>query len=195
VRPAVLHQTWPAIAFWATVGVTLGYDLMLSATRHVDAGAAKDRAQLPLHLAVGLGVTVAIWLAPRVHELDTPGGARWPVIAGFAIAWAGFAFRIWSIRTLGRYFTKTLTTVTDQPVIDTGPYRIVRHPSYTGLIATMFGIGVMLGNWLSLALCFGTTLIAFAFRILTEERMLRRELGEPYERYAATHKRLVPGVW
>ncbi len=195
MRPAVLHDTWAAVAFWTTVAVTLGYDLVLSATRHVEAAAAKDRAQLPLHLAVGAGVTAAIWLAPAAHDLDTPGGRMWPVVIGFAIAWAGFSFRVWSIRTLGRYFTKTLTTVEDQPVIDSGPYAYVRHPSYTGLVATMLGIGLMLGNWLSLVLCFGTTFVAFTLRMLSEERMLRRELGEPYERYAASRKRLIPGVW
>jgi protein-S-isoprenylcysteine O-methyltransferase Ste14 len=195
VRPAVLHETGPAIAFWVTVAVTLGYDLVLSATRHVEADAAKDRAQLPLHLAVTAGLFLAIWVAPSVHELDMPGGRLWPVVVGCAIAWSGFAFRVWAIRTLGSYFTKTLTTVEGQPVIDVGPYRIVRHPSYTGLMAILFGIGLMLGNWLSLALCVGTTLVAFTFRILSEERMLRRELGEPYERYAATRKRLIPGVW
>lgn len=195
MRPIVLHELWAGIAFWATVVITLGYDLALSATRHVEAGAAKDRAQVPLHIAVGVGVALAIWLAPSVHSLDMPGGTTWPVAAGFIIAWKGFLFRVWAIRTLGKYFTKTLTTVEDQPVIDTGPYALVRHPSYTGLIATMFGIGLMLGNWLSLALCFGTTLVAFTFRMLSEERMLRAELGPPYEAYAATHKRLIPGVW
>lgn len=195
MRPAVLHETLPAVAFWTTMAITLGYDLVLSATRHVDAEAAKDRAQLPLHIAVTVGLWAGIWVATAADGLDMPGGRTWPVVAGFVIAWGGFAFRIWAIRTLGRYFTKTLTTVDDQPVIDFGPYRLVRHPSYTGLVAILFGIGVMLGNWLSLALCFGTTLGAFTFRMLSEERMLRRELGEPYERYAATHKRLIPGVW
>ncbi len=195
MRPAVLNDTWPAIAFWATVAVTLGYDLVLSATRHVEPGAAKDHAQIWLHLAVTAGLVLAIWVAPEAHSLDMPGGRIWPVVAGFVVAWAGFAFRVWAIRTLGRYFTKTLTTVEDQPVIDTGPYAYVRHPSYTGLVAILLGIGLMLGNWLSVLLCFGTTLVAFAYRIVVEERMLRSELGEPYERYAATHRRLVPGVW
>ena len=191
----MLHETLPAIAFWSTMAVTLGYDLVLSATRHVEADAAKDRAQLPLHIAVTAGLWAAIGIATAAHGLDMPGGRIWPVAAGFAIAWAGFAFRVWAIRTLGRYFTKTLTTVSGQPVIDFGPYRMVRHPSYTGLVAILFGIGLMLGNWLSLLLCFGTTFVAFTFRMLSEERMLRRELGEPYERYAATRKRLIPGVW
>jgi protein-S-isoprenylcysteine O-methyltransferase Ste14 len=177
------------------MAITLGYDLVLSATRHVEAEAAKDRAQVPLHVVCAVGVVLATWIAPTVHSLDLPGDRIWPVAAGFVVAWAGFALRIWAIRTLGSYFTKTLTTVANQPVIDTGPYAVVRHPSYTGLVTIMLGIGLMLGNCLSIVLSFGVTLAAFVWRIGPEERMLRAELGAPYGEYAATHKRLIPGVW
>jgi protein-S-isoprenylcysteine O-methyltransferase Ste14 len=177
------------------MAITLGYDLVLSATRHVDANAAKDRAQVPLHIVCTVGVVLAVWVGPSVHSLDLPGNRTWPVVAGFALAWAGFAIRVWAIRTLGRYFTKTLTTVTGQPVIDTGPYAVVRHPSYTGLVAIMLGLGLMLGNWLSILLSGGVTLAAFAWRIGPEEHMLRAELGAPYDEYAATRKRLIPGLW
>jgi protein-S-isoprenylcysteine O-methyltransferase Ste14 len=195
LRPAVLYDTWAAIAFWATLGTTSLYDFAISARHRVPAEARADRGQGPLTLAVIGGIGAAILAAGRVHSLDLPGSRSWPVVAGLTVAWVGFAVRVWAVRTLGQYFTKTLTIQPDQAVIDSGPYALVRHPSYTGLLATTFGFGLALGNLLSIALCFGITTIAFVIRISSEERMLRSALGERYEAFAATRKRLLPGVW
>jgi protein-S-isoprenylcysteine O-methyltransferase Ste14 len=195
VKPAVLNETWAGIAFWTTVAVTSLYDFALSAGHRVDREARKDRGQVPLTLAVAGGLFAAVVIAGNVHSLELPGSASWPVVAGLIVAWSGFALRVWAVTTLGRFFTKTLTVSAEQPVIDSGPYAFVRHPSYTGLLATSFGFGLMLGNVLSLAVCFGASTGAFVWRIQVEERMLRRGLGAPYEAYAATRKRLVPGVW
>jgi len=70
---------------------------------------------------------------------------------GLAIIWAGVGLRWWSFRTLGRYFTIDVMTSADQPVISTGPYRFLRHPSYAALLLILVGIGIMSANWLSLA--------------------------------------------
>lgn len=83
----------------------------------------------------------------------------------------------------------------EQPVISTGPYAYVRHPSYTGLLLIVAGAGLAVGNWLGLALCVLLPLPALVVRIRVEEAELVRVLGEPYRRYAARTKRLVPGVW
>jgi protein-S-isoprenylcysteine O-methyltransferase Ste14 len=84
---------------------------------------------------------------------------------------------------------------TDHKVVDTGPYRLVRHPSYTGLLTIELGLGIMLGTWLSIPACLLPPLIAFAVRLVTEERVLARELGAPYREYMARTHRLIPGVW
>lgn len=195
MSPAVLHHAGAAIAFWATLAITSIFDLALSARHRVSAEARADRGQLPLTLAVAGAIVAAVLVAGRVDSLELPAGRWWPVVAGLAIAWAGFALRVWAVLTLGEYFTKTLMVQPDQAVIDSGPYALVRHPSYTGLLATTFGFGLALGNALSLVLCFGVSTIAFVIRISSEERMLRSELGERYEAYAASRKRLLPGVW
>jgi protein-S-isoprenylcysteine O-methyltransferase Ste14 len=80
-------------------------------------------------------------------------------------------------------------------VISDGPYRVLRHPSYAGSLLAVIGIGMFLGNWLSvLALTLGL-LIRILYRIRVEGQALLRELGDPYRDYAATRKRLVPYVW
>ena len=195
MKPAVLHETWAGIAFWTMVAVTAVYDFALSARHRVERDARKDRGQVPLTLAIIVGLVAAVEIAANVPSLELPGGAGWPVVVGLVITWSGFALRVWAVRTLGRFFTKTLTVSADQPVIDSGPYAFVRHPSYTGLLATSFGFGLMLGNLLSILVAFGIPAFAFVWRIRVEERMLRDSLGARYAAYAANRKRLVPGIW
>jgi protein-S-isoprenylcysteine O-methyltransferase Ste14 len=80
-------------------------------------------------------------------------------------------------------------------VISDGPDRVLRHPSHAGSLLAVIGIGMFLGNWLSvLALTLGL-LIRILYRIRVEEQALLRELGDPHRDYAATRKRLVPYVW
>jgi protein-S-isoprenylcysteine O-methyltransferase Ste14 len=82
-----------------------------------------------------------------------------------------------------------------QTVVDSGPYRWVRHPSYTGLLLICAGIGSALGNGASLACALLIPLAGLVARIHTEERVLLRELGDPYRLFTEGRARLIPGVW
>jgi protein-S-isoprenylcysteine O-methyltransferase Ste14 len=132
-----------------------------------------------------------------------PGVAQWATIRpaavgdwiGLLLFWAGISLRFWSIRTLGRYFTVIVQTSSDQPVITDGPYRVIRHPSYAALILIVVGVGLFIGNWLSLVSLAAAMTGGLVFRIRVEERALLKNLGDGYRDYAATHKRLVPMIW
>jgi protein-S-isoprenylcysteine O-methyltransferase Ste14 len=117
------------------------------------------------------------------------------VTLGVLVFAAGLLLRAWAVRTLGRYFKFTVVIQPDHRVVDSGPYRRIRHPSYTGLLMVELGLGIMLGTWLSIPACLLPPLIAFSIRLVTEERVLARELGEPYRVYMAHTHRLVPGIW
>jgi protein-S-isoprenylcysteine O-methyltransferase Ste14 len=80
-------------------------------------------------------------------------------------------------------------------VVSTGPYRWVRHPSYTGLLLIVIGFGVGVGNWLALAICVVVPVPGMLRRIQVEEAELARVLGDPYRRYQTETKRLIPGLW
>jgi protein-S-isoprenylcysteine O-methyltransferase Ste14 len=108
---------------------------------------------------------------------------------------SGEAMRVWSKVTLGRYFTYAVMTSNDQPVITSGPYRFLRHPSYTGILLIAIGAGATWGNWLGLGALTLTTLAGLSYRISVEERALLEELGDRYRTYADQHKRLIPFVW
>lgn len=123
------------------------------------------------------------------------GGGVWVFALGVAIAWLGLLLRWWSFMSLGAYFTVVVKTSHDQPVIDHGPYRVLRHPSYTGLLLAFAGIGVMLGNWVSAVAAVGVLLIAVIYRLRIEERALSAALGDRYRKFAASRARLIPYVW
>ena len=112
-----------------------------------------------------------------------------------AVIWAGIGLRWWSFRTLGSYFTFTVMTSADQPVISTGPYRVLRHPSYAAILLILARIGLSYGNWLSLAVLVFLPLAGFVYRIRTEEAALSTMLGAAYTSYARDRKRLIPFIW
>jgi protein-S-isoprenylcysteine O-methyltransferase Ste14 len=119
----------------------------------------------------------------------------WSSWLGAVLAVGGTLFRQWAILTLGRYFTRSVRVSSDQTVVQDGPYRWVRHPSYTGAVLAAAGVGLALGNALSLACLLLALLPAFGYRIHIEEDALVSALGEPYLAYRARTKRLIPFVW
>jgi protein-S-isoprenylcysteine O-methyltransferase Ste14 len=157
-------------------------------------GGGRDRSHAPLTLAVVGGIALGQFVARRAG-LVLPGPGWWPVALGVATFAIGLTLRAWAVHELGRFFKLTVVVQPDHRVVDTGPYRLIRHPSYTGLLMIELGLGIILGTWLSIAACFLPPLVAFAVRLLHEERVLASELGEPYRSYMRRTWRLVPGVW
>jgi protein-S-isoprenylcysteine O-methyltransferase Ste14 len=123
------------------------------------------------------------------------GGGVWLFAVGTVIAWLGLLLRWWSFASLGKYFTVVVRTSDDQPIVDRGPYRVLRHPSYTGLLLAFAGFGLMLGNWVSTIGAVGLLLIAVIYRLRIEERALSAALGDRYREFAASRARLIPYVW
>jgi protein-S-isoprenylcysteine O-methyltransferase Ste14 len=108
---------------------------------------------------------------------------------------AGIFVRQWAILTLGRFFTVDVRVHSDQTVVERGPYRWVRHPSYSGLLIFFIGLGLALSGWLSVIVLAILPAAGLIIRIQSEERALLTRLGEEYRRYAATRRRLFPGIW
>jgi protein-S-isoprenylcysteine O-methyltransferase Ste14 len=141
-----------------------------------------------------IAANVLLYLAPRA----VPAAAIRPAAAfaaGLVILLTGVALRGWSFAVLGRYFTFTLMVSPDQPVVTAGPYRVLRHPSYTGILLGCMGVGLASANWAGLAAMTLLPLAILLWRIHIEENALLATLGDRYRAYAAHHKRLVPLVW
>jgi protein-S-isoprenylcysteine O-methyltransferase Ste14 len=149
-------------------------------------------------LIVALSLTGSVWIAILLHEwmpaLDTPAPDAFTA-AGIVAIWVGLAVRIWAVLTLGGSFSTFIQVDAGQAVVTRGPYRWVRHPSYTGLLLIALGFGLGAGNWLSLVICAVVPLAGLLPRIAVEEAELARVLGDQYRSYQKATRRLVPGLW
>jgi len=80
-------------------------------------------------------------------------------------------------------------------VVSSGPYRLLRHPSYTALLMVFLGMGLCMGNTLSIAAIMLSTGAALLYRMRIEENLLLSGLGEEYRAYMSRTKRLIPGLY
>jgi len=131
---------------------------------------------------------VVIALRPG-PELAVPEPLRW---IGLGLVLGGVAFAIWAILTLGRHYDLELEVHADHELVDSGPYRLVRHPVYSGLGAHFAGACLATGD---LVLIAGTLLVSypsFYLRARAEERLLRQRFGAAYDGYAKRVGMLVP---
>lgn len=123
---------------------------------------------------------------PQLPQLAGP--------VGMALQASGLALRTWSMRTLGTSYTRTLRTDDQQHVVDTGPYRFVRHPGYAGSLLTWAGFGLTSRSVSAVLLVAALLARAYRQRIVAEENLLERELPG-YAEYIHRTKRIVPFVW
>jgi protein-S-isoprenylcysteine O-methyltransferase Ste14 len=156
--------------------------------RHKDE--RSDLSTILLRVSLYASVLVAILLVLKRTAM-LPDGSFYPGIALMAI---GMLVRLWAVLVLGRFFTLTIGVQKDQKLVDRGPYRLIRHPSYLGLLLIAVGIGMALKSWggtVAIIVLFGA---ALAYRIHTEERFLVAELGDDYLKYMKRTKRIIPYV-
>jgi protein-S-isoprenylcysteine O-methyltransferase Ste14 len=178
--------------------VTLGWgtmELAKAATTRQGATKIGGGGRRVVLLPTMAAATAMLYLAPHIAPAAAirPGAAAFT--AGLVILVAGLVLRGWSIRTLGDYFTGRVMVSADQPVITAGPYRVLRHPSYTGLLLACAGVGLASANWAGLAAMAILPLAFVLWRIHAEETALLATLGDRYRGYASHHKRLVPLIW
>jgi protein-S-isoprenylcysteine O-methyltransferase Ste14 len=114
--------------------------------------------------------------------------------AGLLLMIAGMGLRWYSIHALGTSFTTEVATRSGQLVVQAGPYRWVRHPSYTGSLVTILGVLLCCLNWASLA-AFALALAGYAYRIRIEEEALAESLGDEYRSYMRRTRRLIPRIF
>jgi protein-S-isoprenylcysteine O-methyltransferase len=120
---------------------------------------------------------------------DTPAAA----LGGFVLAAAGIGFAFWARLTLGRNWSGTVTIKEDHRLICRGPYRIVRHPIYTGVLLAMLGTAIGSGT---IPCLLGALIAAIGFwtKLQTEEQFMTRQFGLQYTQYRKQVKALVPGL-
>ena len=190
-RPGAAEKAFiAALAVWAV------FEFVMRVRQRLRAGrpASPDPSAIVLVPCLAAAV-IATQVLGRRGGLPWPGGLVWPVAAGLVLIVAGIGLRAWSIAALGRLFQYRIQIQPGHQVVTRGPYRYVRHPSYTGIVLVLAGIALASDDVWSLVVVAALGGAGLAVRIHAEERQLAQALGGEYERFAAGRKRLVPGVW
>jgi len=200
----VSHDPAARAAIWGTVGAGVVAEVVAT---YLGRGSVRDalavgRGHSPadrgtkrvLVLALVAGIFAAIFIA-REPELRT-GANTWATLGlGVAVLALGEGMRVWAVVSLGRFFRREVTIEKGQTLVESGPYRFVQHPAYLGDLLVVFGVGLAWGSWIGAFVGLAVAFAGHLPRIHVEEATMREALGEPYERYANRHARLLPGVW
>ena len=172
-------------------------ELGLALKRRAKTGESRveDRGSLALlWIVIVTSVTLSFVVASALPGagMGAVPGVRFLGIVAFA---AGLAIRWYSIVHLGRFFTVNVAIAAGHRLIDTGPYRFVRHPSYTGALMAFLGLALCLANWASLAVMLVPVFLVFLRRMHVEEDALLQAFGNQYRDYMRRTKRLIPAVY
>lgn len=151
----------------------------------------KERNDGWSRLLITAGFCAVFWVAGASGSFrhTLPEAFYW---IGIAFVLFGTLFRGWAVWTLGRWFTLSVQTGKKQSLVRSGPYRVLRHPAYTGGILQMIGFPMGLCSLPGLLFAAAAAALIYGYRIRIEERALRERFGEEYEAYSRHTRRLFP---
>ena len=115
--------------------------------------------------------------------------------SGIALMLVGLGLRTWANRTLGNFYTSTLRVTDRQWVVQQGPYKILRHPGYSGVLLMWAGAGVATANWITTAIIILMMAVSYRYRIISEESMLLAQFGKEYQTYRARTWKMLPFIY
>lgn len=170
----------------------------MRAARRAERGKEKgerDPSYRPLVMGQQIVISIAVLLAFIAPRLTIRAHRELVFFTGLVVLVAASLFRRHCFRLLGTDFRGDVTVRPDQPIVERGAYRYLRHPSYLAAMLLHLGFGLCFTNWGTLALLVLAVPPLFVYRIYHEEHALRERLGAPYVNYSGRTKRLIPGIW
>jgi protein-S-isoprenylcysteine O-methyltransferase Ste14 len=194
----IVQSQFHRIVFYVALFACFAPEWIGTFFQTVEKGAvSRDRGSHAwLFLAMGAGVFAAYFMVNANFPGTTLASHQslqfW---TGIVVMLCGLAFRWYAIKVLGRFFTRSVATRQGQFVVDTGPYRLIRHPSYSGSLLMFLGMGIAMTNWAALLAIMAGAGIGYAWRVHVEEQALCTGLGQPYRDYMGRTRRFVPYVW
>jgi protein-S-isoprenylcysteine O-methyltransferase Ste14 len=172
--------------------VAVGSDAVVGRRGVLTTTAADRGTYWTIVVAQALAVVLGVAARPAAPWADLP---VWVWALGIVAMVVGTGVRLWSVVALGDQFRRVVAVAPDQNLVTGGPYRWVRHPSYTGALLIFGGFGLSLANAVSVLVLVVLPGAAYLRRIRVEEAELTAVLGERYLSYARGRARLVPSVW
>jgi protein-S-isoprenylcysteine O-methyltransferase Ste14 len=146
-----------------------------------------------LTISIAIGYSLAFSIAStkigRIYHWD------FFFLLGAIFAISGLIIRIKSILTLRQQFTYTVTKIENHELIETGLYKLIRHPGYLGQLIIFLGISLSLSNWISVLSMMISVIIGYIYRIKTEEKFMIEQMGDKYIDYQKRTKKLIPKIY
>ena len=182
--------SWIAFFVWALSEIAIVIQTR-RLRRNVSASKMDKGSAWLIRIAIYLGVGIAF----AFHSFGW-GRVGWPVADVTAVLLlASVALRLWSVHLLGRNFSPEVSVDSGQELIKSGPYRLIRHPAYTGLLLTFAFLGLAFRSWVASCAILLLLVPCFLYRIRIEEAALKSSFGPAYEEYCRTTWRLLPYLW
>jgi protein-S-isoprenylcysteine O-methyltransferase Ste14 len=120
--------------------------------------------------------------------------AEWTFVVGALLTAAGLLFSVWARVHIGRNWSGIVTIKEDHELVTSGPYAIVRHPIYTGLLLGFIGSALARGEWRGV-LAVAIVLVALWRKLRVEEQFMQQQFGDAYRQYASRVPALAPRIW
>lgn len=159
------------------------------ATQRLESAASRILRVLIFLIAIIILSTTRIPL-PWLYLLLWPQGL-WPFWLGAAVTIAGLLFAVWAREHLGRNWSRSVTIKQGHELITTGPYAVVRHPIYTGILTGFLGMAIAISQVRGF-IAFVLVFVALWLKLRMEEQWMRSQFGEAYATYARKTAALVP---
>ncbi|MDE2184137.1 MAG: isoprenylcysteine carboxylmethyltransferase family protein [Alphaproteobacteria bacterium] len=190
------HPAW-SVFFWTSYA---SFFFVSSWVHRRDAkgqrGENRDRGSKIVIYVFSMGGSLAAFVIPAFHpelRILLPHEALF--FGAMAVFWAGLLLYVWAVRTLGEFFRTSVTLLDGQKLVTRGPYRLLRHPAYTGGILLFSGAGLATGNWASAAVAAGAVAAGYIWRIRVEERALLERFGAAFEARRRQTWAVIPLLW
>src|SRR5439155_8739006 len=130
-------------------------------------------------IVIMVSIAAGVFVAMNWPAAALPHGRMFACTGVFLFV-AGLLLRWWAIIILGRFFTVDVVIEKDHELVERGPFRVVRHPSYTGVLLAFVGFALSLRNWAALLVVLLPIFAAFIHRLKVEEKALSSALGSRY---------------
>ena len=146
---------------------------------------------------IALGIMAVFFLSPVEYLYFASFLPRtvWVETVGTGLVILGSILFVWARRTLGKHYSGHVSVKKEQKLVQSGPYRIIRHPAYAGYLLMAFGLALGYSSLLGFVANLLILLPATVYRISVEDRILAEHFSTKFEKYIQKKKRLLPGIW
>ncbi len=146
---------------------------------------------------LALGMMSAFFLSPLeyLYFLSIFPRSAWVSSFGIGLVSLGVVLFVWARHTLSKNYSGHISVKSGQTLVQSGPYRFIRHPAYSGYLLMALGISLGYSSMAGLISVLALLLPSLVYRMKVEEKLLAEHFGEAYYQYMLRTKQLVPGFW